>query len=626
MHILIIFTFLSFSFFVPGWAFVEYFFPEFKSYEKLPLYLVLSSLISTLSIWFLSFLFGFISLVIIICYLLFGIFGIFVYFRKKLKFNLNKQQVLMGMLVCILFFVALYPGIFTLHNDYYILSSVNWQDTAMHLGIIESLAQGNFPPQAPYFAGQPLSYYYLVDFQASILVKLIGGPFARSIVYINPVFAASFAVSIWALIYKHSGSKLASGIGSFLSVLIGNLMFTEFLFDWSNSLNFSHALSLLKSRAYTMQYQGLMEMVPMADYFLQNRPMMLALSVVAVILLLVSDFESNFWEKRVLLAAFVNIMLFKFQAFGFAVGLFLIFLSFLANLNNITNKLEFLLKIILINITGLFLYNIFAGGSTQLVRLAVDNFSFSPWVKDKNIFWFFMFAVSNFSPLFFLSFYPVSLLKRKIRLFLLFYLVTLYLIPHTLNFTVYKADMFKFFYFMQIAVVVLSSLVLARLSKLHLGKLIAFLLTSISILTSVLTLTSSILNKNVAYSKTEYQVGLWIRKNTTQNSIFISLPSVHSPITQIGGRQRLLSYITWPYTHGFYVGQDNVFWREGQIKLFYNNPQNLISKKYLRDMNVNYVYVGALEISEFPNALPLLEEDIDYELVFAGGGIYVFTF
>lgn len=617
---------------IPGWAFVEYFYFNFRSYEKLPLYLVLSVLFSTLSIWVLSFVFGYSIALIIACYLCFGAFGVLTYVQKKPKLCLDKQQVIIGTITYLLFFTALYPGIFTVHNGYYVLSSVNWQDTAMHLGIIESLAQGNFPPEAPYFAGEPLSYYYLIDFHASILVKLLGQNFARGIVYINPILAVSFAVSIWALVYKHSKNKLASGIGAYLSVFISNFMFTEFIADWLNSPNLVSALNLLKARAYTMQYQGLMEMVPMADYFLQNRPMMLALPAVSVILLLVSDFSSKKWEKRVFLAAFINVLLFKFQAFGFLVGFLVMLLGIFLNIQkDLLNRINLFIKILLIEILGFLFFMLVSGSSGNLVGLALENFSFGPWIENKDIRWFLLFAFTNFTPLFFLAVFAASgliktRLEPRVKKLFLFYLLILYLTPHLINFTVYKGDMFKLFYFMQIAVIILVSLVLSRLWLKKSGKIIVLALILLSTLTSSLTLVSSFLNKNSAYSKEEYAAGVWIRANTPTKSVFVSLPSVHSPITQIGGRLRLLSYITWPYTHGFYLGKDNVFWRLDQIEKFYQNPRSLGNKNFLRDMNVSYIYIGAAERSRYPKFISLLKNDPDYELVFTDGGIYVFTF
>ena len=39
------------------------------------------------------------------------------------------------------------------------------------------------------------------------------------------------------------------------------------------------------------------------------------------------------------------------------------------------------------------------------------------------------------------------------------------------------------------------------------------------------------------------------------------MPTVHSATTDIGGRLRIISYINWPYSHGFNTGEDNVFTR-----------------------------------------------------------------
>ena len=44
----------------------------------------------------------------------------------------------------------------------------NWSDLGVHLGIAQSVNAGNFPPQVPYFAGQPLVYHWFADLHAAM--------------------------------------------------------------------------------------------------------------------------------------------------------------------------------------------------------------------------------------------------------------------------------------------------------------------------------------------------------------------------------------------------------------------------------------------------------------------------
>ncbi|HEY6608291.1 MAG TPA: hypothetical protein VI277_03755, partial [Candidatus Limnocylindria bacterium] len=48
----------------------------------------------------------------------------------------------------------------------------NWSDLGVHLSIAETLNAGaNFPPEVPYFAGEPLVYHWFADFGAAILAE-----------------------------------------------------------------------------------------------------------------------------------------------------------------------------------------------------------------------------------------------------------------------------------------------------------------------------------------------------------------------------------------------------------------------------------------------------------------------
>jgi len=168
-----------FTFFIPGFLIVELFFTDFPGRIKIPLYFVLSLIVSTYWVYLVSLVLGFSRLSIIIASVFFIPLAFFLFRRKRKRISPMERktvsyQLFGGGLFYLIFFLALAPGIFTLKGGNFVLAAPNWQDTAMHLGIIESITQGNFPPQAPYFAGFPLNYYFFADFHASILNKLFG--------------------------------------------------------------------------------------------------------------------------------------------------------------------------------------------------------------------------------------------------------------------------------------------------------------------------------------------------------------------------------------------------------------------------------------------------------------------
>ena len=50
----------------------------------------------------------------------------------------------------------------------------NWSDFLVHVSIGASIAAGNFPPQVPYFAGEPLTYHWFADFDGAITSTVVG--------------------------------------------------------------------------------------------------------------------------------------------------------------------------------------------------------------------------------------------------------------------------------------------------------------------------------------------------------------------------------------------------------------------------------------------------------------------
>jgi len=64
---------------------------------------------------------------------------------------------------------------------------VELSDFLVHVAIGQSIVEGNFPPQVPYFAGVPLTYHWFADFHGAIAATVAGS-------HVIPVFIASSAL------------------------------------------------------------------------------------------------------------------------------------------------------------------------------------------------------------------------------------------------------------------------------------------------------------------------------------------------------------------------------------------------------------------------------------------------
>ena len=171
----------------------------------------------------------------------------------------------------------------------------------------------------------------------------------------------------------------------------------------------------------------------------------------------------------------------------------------------------------------------------------------------------------------------------------------LFLIPNILLLTPWDWDMYKFFMFAWIPIVVLAGIVLAKTPR-----IVIVTLVLLCVITSASVIVYNVETQYLGVSWSEYQLGLWVRDNTPQNSVFLTYYGVHEPTSMIGGRLRVSSYIYWPYGHGEPL--DQVFQREHDIDSAYNGTATELAA-VIHEYNVSYVYVGNEELNNYPNCV-----------------------
>ncbi len=621
---------LLYTTFLPGFVFVESILSKFKFYIKLPLYFVFSVLISTYSVFITSFIFGFNRVNVLINFVAVLIPFIYLIYKRykkiKLAVNSNKQLILSAILIFVLFFVPLNRGIFKLVGDNYIMSGPNWQDTAMHLSIIESLSQGNFPPVSPYFSGEKLNYYYFSDLHAAIVNVAYGSFFPHVLNLLNPFLAMTMFLSVFALTYFLTKSRWAAHLASVLSVLYGSLGFINLISD--SITKKENYFNLLTNNSYHINQSSSILMVPMSDYFLQNRPMMVGLPVFIIVCLLIFISFKKKDQKILLIAGIVNALLIKFQFFGFVIGIMfyatLVFLKFILDKQKAKELIKSFVIFVIPSIVLLFVFGLNKAGDRSLFKIVLETFSLDG-LHTQGLVWNLKFLINNFNlPIFIFLLTPLFLVKHKNQNFRNLFVFTLLIIviPFVIKFTIYNYDMFKFFYYSLPLIALNFAYIISYIQQRNkLAYYLGYVVVLVSIVTSLNVLIHAYLNKSSAYSVFEYQAGLWVREKTPQKSIFLTYPSVHNGASDIGGRLRVLSYINWPHSHGFNTGSDNVFSRVDDINNFFNDPARVdLLSKY----NVDYVYYGNEERSNFPESENKLESVKFLKKVYENQSVKIF--
>jgi hypothetical protein len=591
-----------FTFLVPGITFHRFF--NLKRHELWAFIPVFSVLTSVTMIYFASLAFGYSSATILGCFLvLTAVYALVVYFKgetftpKKLLQikDFSKVALAVFLIIFALSFYVLYNSVWVQTDTGLIIAGSNWQDTPYHYGIIESINQGNFPPQFPNYAGVKMTYHYFVDFHTAILENTCGY-LPKLLPTLNAVFIMVFALSMYALA-REFGRKAAL-IATVVGVFGGGFSFVGLF-----SALFNGQFDVTQN--YFFQYAGTFDLPPIFDNLLQQRPMLIGLPVFALVLLLLRNPDSR---RRLLLAGILTGLVFEFHNVAFFCCGLAFLLMFVLNFKQrrfSRNYLYFLVP------CALALPFIFQGGTPANINVAADwigNFAKNP----------FTFLLLNLGIPLTIAF--IAITKRGNGLLKAAF-IALILVPYIVQLTPNAWDMYKFYIFAWVPLAVLMGWLLTSTKNsapstftsdrikpsripqkfVHAGKIIAVLaLVLLSIMSSVSVVTFNLGTNYQVATTNELQLGMWVRENTTQNSVFLTYHhyGIYSPPAYIGGRITVSSYINWPYGHGIQLEQ--IQQRESDIDRAYGGSETDL-QDVIAKYNVSYIYVGFEELAAYWN-------------------------
>jgi hypothetical protein len=574
-----VFTALVFTFLVPG--LIAYRFFSLKSHEIWAFVPIFSVLVSVTLIYYLSLAAGYSKDTIILGFLaLTAVYAIVVYKKGEpikppsfLKLKLIKKTSLLIFAAILLISLAVLARSVWRSNQYgIVLTGSNWQDTPFHYEIIESINQGNFPPQTPNYIGTPLTYHYFVDFHTAIVEKMYGY-LPTLLPLLNATFILVFALVIYALARPY-GRKVAV-IATVLAVFGWGLSyFGLFSALFNGSFN--------PNQNYIYQFRDLFGLPSMFDNLLQQRPLLVGLPVFAFVLALLRNMDD---KNRIILAGIMTGLVYQFHNVAFFCCYVAFAVCLLLNLKRFKfSYLYFLLPSVFA------LPFIFGGGppltvsfsSGFLVDFAWNKFAINPLI-------YYLLNLGIPLVLAVASFIKHGHENLKITFLLLF------MIPNILLLTPWDWDMYKFFMFAWIPIVVLAGIMIAKTPK-----IVVVTLVLLCVITSASVIIYNVGTDYLGVSSSEYKLGLWVRDNTPQNSVFLTYYGVHEPTSMVGGRLRVSSYVYWPYGHGEPLDQVNQ--REHDIDNAYNGTATDLAV-VAREYNVSYVYVGNEELSNYPNCV-----------------------
>jgi hypothetical protein len=598
---------------VPGWALVAVTAPRIGATGRLGIAIVLSVAISTHLVWWLSLPFGYSRPTVFAAALVLaaplpiaawrgiGVAGMAgglgaawnVLARDRWPFTLaGTAAAFVGLVLASGLWHVTAAGVDS--------GGSNWSDLGVHLSIAQSLNAGNFPPQVPYFAGEPLVYHWFADFHDAIVASAAG-------LFAIPVFITSSAILAGALVLCVHGlartlirgqrARRAALIAGAIAVFAGGLGWIRLVGDVWNGLG--SPVSLVLNNSYDNSWFDPLGRVTwpyfripsvMGTGLLVHRATMAGLPMlVAMVLLLVAGLPSarrrrEGWRDRpalIALAGLIGALLAPFHFFFFPAGLLIALLwvltqGRLTDATTTRNALLFLAPYLLS--LPFAVAPLFAAAGSGALKFVV-GWESAPTADGPVAVAFFY--VTNLGVPFVLA--AVALLWRRtpLRWFLAGWVIVLFAIPNMVQVSVIAFDMNKYFQAMWIAVAILAGWLIRRWPWPAVAVVLA-----LSVPSPLLVGAWTGLNREQVLSADQLAAADWIAANTPDRAVFATDGWLNAP-TDPAGRLRLLTY--QPYIANLGYSTDE---RATQLNAIYCGGDPARTVTLMRQLGASYVIDG----------------------------------
>jgi len=413
----------------------------------------------------------------------------------------------------------------------------NWSDFLVHVAIGQSIVEGNFPPQVPYFAGVPLTYHWFADFHGAIAAGVAGLHVIPVFIVSSGLLAGALALVAWELALRLVGSRRAATIATLLLFLAGGMGWLRLVADvaagagapWdlirSNSYDNSWAdgwpyfkiasitgTGLFSHRATTFGLPGLLSVLLLVRVSLGRRPAGMALA--GILAALLAPFQFYFFPATYLLVGLYGVARRAWRRRGWLrdAALFL---------TPVVLALPFVVgPALLQHERGAIRFVVGWGEAPFKDGLAAVVF----------------FYVTNIGLPLLLGVLALLVSRPPGRAFLAAWAVALFLVPNFVVAGAVEFDMNKYFQVMAVALALLGGWLLRRRRTVVVAVVIAA--TAIS---PVLVASWHVLSDSVALSTGQEHAARWIADNTPQRAVFVTDAFINSPV-DFAGRLRITTF------------------------------------------------------------------------------------
>ena len=428
-------------------------------------------------------------------------------------------------------------GAWHLTSDGWVAGGWNWSDLLVHTSISQSILDGNFPPQVPYFSGVPLLYHWFADFHAALASATSGIDIITVYALVAGFMAGTFVLLVWALAEALTGHRRTALIAAALAIFGGGLGYMRLGIDLAQPG--ADLFKLLSTNSYDNIWSGTWPYfrIPsvLGTGFLAHRATTVGLPALIGVVLLV-HLSLGKRPAGMLVAGVLAALLAPFHFYFFPATYLVVLLYFIAVrgwreerwLRDTALFLAPLLLAVPFIAPALFQQ---AGNGT--FRFVIG------WTEaplDEGLLSVAFFYVTNFGVPLLLAAWAALTGSVPARLFLVVWVVALFLVPNLVVAGAVVFDMNKYFQVMWVAVAILAGWAIRNWPRPALAAVLGLSALSPA-LVSVWHLTSH----TVAMSVGGKAAAQWIESNTEPRSVFMTDNFLDSPV-DLSGRLRLTTY------------------------------------------------------------------------------------
>ncbi|MFA5247468.1 MAG: hypothetical protein WC408_06300, partial [Candidatus Micrarchaeia archaeon] len=517
-----------------------------------------------------------------------------------------------------------------------VVAGWNWADSFAHVPVILSVNNGNFPPQVPFLAGEPLNYHWFADFLTAIYSKQSTMGFAQIMQVENSAYPALFFLLCYLIAFELGKNRKAALFAAAAALLCGSFAFTRAI--PSISANPADFLKIITSDAYDNDWKEYQIPSLVPGFLMPQRAIMAGIVMFcAVLLLLVSEKAGK--ERRNIIAGGLAGLCVPFHFYAGPVCVLAAFLKHTADAvaeGKIHAHLRtFGLFAVAALAIGMPIYwTVFGHGAGQTDLTVSLAFG---WMAPKDLAGFAEFYAKNLGIVFVASAIAAAYCayciaaKKKTGLmeipisglaFLSLLALFLFSIPNAISMPGLDWDLNKFFVFMFVPAGITAAFLVwdiaQKIKQAGPVLLLAFLFVASA--STLFTLAWWYNNRWVGLTSNELQAGQWIADNTPADAVFAAYPRHNTPIDGFAGRYRVATY-GWGWVNAMGNGKNNA--NSQLLSKMYCAQTQEQAIEIAKQLGIGYVYYGSSERENYKCDPGFAGWD-EFAQVYFEGGIQIY--